>query len=82
MASAFDAFQHFEGAVGAEIDLVDALELVGDAEALADKLEGDAGAAAGRLPSTEEKKFAAVEAGDGGDSVGENGGGGVRVNKA
>ena len=33
----------------------------------------------GRLPSAEEKKLAAVEAGDGGDGFGENGGGGVRV---
>ena len=34
--AAFDALQHFKGAVVAKIDLVDALELVGDAETLAD----------------------------------------------
>ena len=56
--AAFDALQHFKDAVVAEIDLVDALELVGDAEALADDLKRDARAARGRLPSAEQKQLA------------------------
>ena len=47
MFAAFDAFQNFKGAVVTEIDLVDSGELVGDAEALADDLEGNACAAGG-----------------------------------
>jgi hypothetical protein len=55
--AAFDALQDFKGAVIAQGDLIDALELIGDAEALADELEGDAGAAAGRFPAAEENSL-------------------------
>ena len=82
MAAAFDALQDFEGAVVAEVDLVDALELVGDAEALADELQRDAGAAGGGFPSAEEQELGAIEAGDGGDGFSEGGGGGVRIGKS
>jgi hypothetical protein len=60
MFAAFDALQHFKAAVVAEVDLVYALELVGDAEAFADKLKSDARAARGRLPAAEEKQPLAV----------------------
>jgi hypothetical protein len=70
MLAAFDALQHFKAAVVAEVDLVHALELVGDAEALADELQRDARAARGRLPAAEEQQLGAVEAGNGGDGLG------------
>ena len=37
MLAAFDALQHFEGAVVAQCDLIDTHELVDDAEPLADQ---------------------------------------------
>jgi hypothetical protein len=58
--SAFSALEHLEGAVVTEGDLVDALELVSDAEALADELQRDSRAARGRLPSAEEKQLRLV----------------------
>src|SRR3954468_12066748 len=82
MLAAFDALQYFERAVGAEIDLVCALKLLADAEAFSDDLEGDAGAARGRFPSAEEQQFFLVEAGDGGDGVGQNSGRGVGVGES
>ena len=56
VARAFDALQHFERAVVLWSDGVDALELFADAELLADELQRDASAAAGRLPSAEEQQ--------------------------
>ncbi len=79
MLAAFDALQHFKGAIVAESDLIDALKLIGDAEALADELESDAGAASGRFPSAEEEELIAIDAGNCGDGFSEDGGGRVRV---
>ena len=47
MFAAFNAFEDFEGAVVAKVDLIDTLELVGDAEALTNDLKRDSGAASG-----------------------------------
>ncbi len=64
------------------VDLIDALELVGDAEELADDLERDACAAGGGLPSAENEELGAIEAGDGGDGFGDGCCRRVRVRKS
>ena len=61
MLAAFDALQNLETSRRREVDLIDALELVGDAEAFADKLKRDACAARGRLPAAEEQELRCVE---------------------
>ena len=54
MLAAFDAFENFKGAIVAERDLVDAIKLVGDAQALTDQLQRDARAARRGFPSAEQ----------------------------
>ena len=82
MFAAFDAFENFERAVRVDLEFVDALELIGDAEPLADDLEGDARAARGALPAAEEQQLGFVQAGDGFDGVGEGVGGFKSVGEA
>jgi len=79
--AAFDALQHFKRAVVAEFNLVDALELVGNAQPLADELQGHA-ARACRLPAAEEQALRAVQAWEGIDGVGKHGSRCVGVGKA
>ena len=50
------ALEHFEAAVLARDDLVDALELLRDAEPLADHLHGGPGAARGGFPAAEDQQ--------------------------
>ena len=75
VAAAFDALEHFEAAIVAHGDLVHALELFGDAEALGHHLHGGSGAARGGFPAAEEQQPGAIQAGDGFDSRSERGGG-------
>jgi len=72
--AALDALKHAERTVGLHGELIDALELVDDAEALADHLHGGAGAARGGFPAAEDEQTRFVEAGDALDGLGERGG--------
>jgi hypothetical protein len=45
--AAFYALEDFKGTIGAEINLVDTIKLIGDTEALANNLQSDSRAAAG-----------------------------------
>jgi hypothetical protein len=73
MLAALDAFQDFKRAIVAEFDLVDALELIGNAEALANKLQRDARATRRGLPSAKEQEPFAIEAGQRGNGLSKDG---------
>ena len=77
MASAFDALEDFEGAVLADLDFVDALELFGDAEAFADNCIVTPAARVADSHPPKRSSLRAIEIGDGLDGVGESGGDGV-----
>jgi hypothetical protein len=82
MAAALDALEDFKGVVVAMFNLVDALELIKDAEAFADELESDASAARCRLPPAKDEEARAIETGKGGDGVGEDGCGRVGIGES
>jgi len=71
--AAFHALEDLERIVRQELQFIHSLKLVEDAESLADRLQGGAGAARGRFPATENEEFRFVETGDGGDGLGECG---------
>ena len=82
MLAALDALQHLERSIVAQRDLVDALKLVGDAEAFADELQRHTRTARCRLPSAEEQQPIAVESGQRGDRLCQRSRRRVRVGKA
>jgi len=61
VAAAFDAFQNFKRAIRLHGELIDALELIENAEAFADQLHGDARAARSRFPAAKQEQPRAIQ---------------------
>ena len=73
MLATLNALQNFKTAIVVEVNLVNALKLVDDAEALTHHLERGPRASRSRLPPAEEEQAAAVETRNGGDGIGKRG---------
>ena len=82
MTTAFDALEDFERAVLEHLELVHALELVENAEPLADHLQGSAGRARGGLPAAKNEEPGAIQSRKGSDGVGQGCGHGHTVGEA